>query len=160
MNCFGDLLNELFKLFDVIKFRKNLLFIIEDEKGRKFGGYVNAEITKSHEWIYDEHAFVFTLVNNDKIEPEMFPCKDPSHAFMSSDRNTQNFLLLMGGQDNPFAGEDITLRKSDNVEASYCHQGCYEYTKSKDSLIGERTFYMKRLVVVQMVDDEKLSGCN
>ena len=70
MNC----TKESSQLFDIIKFRKNLLFIIEDEKGKKFGGYVNAEITKSHEWIDDENAFVFTLVNNAYIEPEMFPC--------------------------------------------------------------------------------------
>ena len=131
--------------------KSQLLFLIEDTNGRKFGGFVKAKISSLNSWIYDNEAFVFTLVNNSSIRPEKFICKNASHAFMSSLRNTPNFLFLMGGKDSPFTGDDITLRKSDDGATSYCNQRSYSYTKPRDSLIGTRDFYMKRLLVIQMV---------
>ncbi|EMD48712.1 hypothetical protein KM1_075740, partial [Entamoeba histolytica HM-3:IMSS] len=44
------------------------VIIIEDEEGKKFGGYVNEKIYKIDEWIYDSQSFVFSLESKGRNE--------------------------------------------------------------------------------------------
>lgn len=131
--------------------KSQLVFLIEDTNGRKFGGYVNTKIHSVLQWIYDEKAFVFTFVNNSKIKPGKYPCSKPSNAFNLSHRGTIPFLFLFGG--NGPTGHDITVRKPNYTEhRSYCHQECcYNYHGKECALIGEKLFDLKRLLVIQMI---------
>ena len=54
-----------------IKNRSQLLFVIEEEKGNKFGGYINAKIDKVESWITDSKAFFFSLQSNGRLNGMM-----------------------------------------------------------------------------------------
>ena len=59
-----------------------MLFVVEDKKNNKFGGYVNAKIDKYNESIYDEHAFLFSLKRNGKNDSmKKFNVKNPEKSF-------------------------------------------------------------------------------
>ena len=57
----------------------------------------------------------------------MFTVAKPQNAFNLDGKDGQHFLFLFGGEGPN--GHDITLRKQNNVNGSYCSRigGCYNY---------------------------------
>ncbi|BFU21460.1 hypothetical protein EHI2019_001117200 [Entamoeba histolytica] len=78
------------------------VIIIEDEEGKKFGGYVNEKIYKIDEWIYDSQSF-------------------QQYAFYLFNKSS-DCLLEFG-----YFGNDIIVYKENIKEQSSCRQSSFEY---------------------------------
>ena len=66
--------------------KKQLIFIVEDTEGNKFGGYINEKIDKIREEpgdeIIDSKSFVFSLESNGRLNcMKKFNIKQPQYAF-------------------------------------------------------------------------------
>ena len=66
--------------------KKNLLFLVKDTKGNKFGGYMSSTLVKSN--IKDENSFIFSVQNKKK-----FKVLNPSKAIHVSN----DYLICFGG---------------------------------------------------------------
>ena len=81
--------------------KKQLVFLIEDEDGEKFGYYLNTEIIEEYgEWIEtDDKSFHFNLQSNGRLpKPMKFEIKDSKHGryclYGKSNDNLINSLLF------------------------------------------------------------------
>ena len=69
--------------------KKNLLFLVKDTKGNKFGGYMSSTLVKSNNLnIKDENSFIFSVQNKKK-----FKVLNPSKAIQVS----SGYLICFGG---------------------------------------------------------------
>ncbi|BFU26540.1 predicted protein [Entamoeba histolytica] len=126
--------------------KENLIIIIEDEEGNKFGGYVNSKIDKIDEWLYDSHSFVFSLESKGRMKGmKKFDIKLPEYAF-----------CLYNQSDNclfQFGFNDICVYKENNKTYSYCVEFSYEYEGISNALCGKQYpsyFTPKRIIVIEM----------
>ena len=140
--------------------KSNLIFLIEDFEGQKFGGYINAKIDKAlnkgNGWengsaIEDPNAFVFSLNSNGRLNGMMkFGIKDKTKAFLLNDSN-ETWLFLIGRDK----GNDICIEKQPNKSKSYCANRNFNYENNENALIGKvypnNYFTPKRFVVIQMI---------
>ena len=126
----------------------NILFLIEDTNGNKFGGYLNETITKyGNTWnenIPDSNAFVFSLKSKGRINGMMkFENKNTNYSFLLF--NNDSYLMEFG------TGHDIFLCNKRNKEQSHCKQSSiYEYHGIIQTLSDNDNFTPKRFVVIQM----------
>ena len=68
---------------------KNLLFLVKDTKGNKFGGYMSSTLVKSDDlFIKDENSFIFSVQNKKK-----FKVLNPSKAIYVR----SEYLITFGG---------------------------------------------------------------
>ena len=69
--------------------KKNLLFLVKDTKGNKFGGYMSSTLVKNDNLnIKDENSFIFSVQNKKK-----FKVLNPSKAIHVSN----DYLICFGG---------------------------------------------------------------
>ncbi|BFU26668.1 trichohyalin, putative [Entamoeba histolytica] len=126
--------------------KEDIIIIIEDTNGNKFGGYVNEKIDKVESWIYDSNAFVFSLESNGRMEGmKKFDIEDTKRAFWL-DNQLDNCLFVFGL-------DDICIYKENKKTKSYCKQNSYEYYGIENALCGKQhpeRFTPKRIIVVQM----------
>jgi len=126
-----------------------LLFLIEDTKNNKFGGYVEAKIDQTDGWIEDVHAFLFSLKSNGRLDGmSKFEIAHPQTAFKLFDKSN-TFLCDFGD------GSDIRIFKEKNK--SLCNQSkrqSYNYHGIESALLPNSNsvskFVPKRIVVIQM----------
>ena len=83
---------------DRIIFKSNLIFVIEDTNGNKFGGYMFSSINLYNSWIKDPNSFVFSLKSNGKFnEMKKFNIKSNSqNAFCLDRKDLNQFLFVFG----------------------------------------------------------------
>ena len=132
--------------------KSNLIFIVEDTNGNKFGWYLNSAIRRTTNYIYDPNAFVFSLQSNGRLNGmKKFPIKVPSQAcWLYSEDETWLISVGDGGGGN---NDDINIMKSDYMNEKPgcgCSQNSYEYGRERNVLCGRKNFTLKRLVVIQM----------
>ena len=71
--------------------KKNLLFLVKDTKGNKFGGYMSSTLVKNDDLnIKDENSFIFSVQNKKK-----FKVLNPSKAI----HVRSNYLIRFGGDN-------------------------------------------------------------
>ena len=143
---------------DKIKGKKQLVFLIEDKHGEKFGYYLNTEVNNQYnEWIQtDDKSFEFNIQSNGRLDQMMkFPIKDTQSGYKLYDK--ENALLIQLG--------DIWLCKQNNNKLSSCceqNEDKFDYQGIESVLCGKLVkrnennklsgdeFYIVRLKVFQM----------
>ena len=124
--------------------KSNLMFVIEDDKNNKFGGYITSQI-KCQTWITDSNAFVFSLKSNGRLNGMMkFNITEPQYAFYLYQKSYFYDLFLIGG------GNDIGIYKKNNFNGGWGDQRSFNYEGHQDVLKGSGFFTIKRFVVIQM----------
>ena len=139
--------------------KEKLVFLITDNIGNKFGGFVNEKIVKENQWISDPNAFLFSLKknrnnnrnndennnnnnqeqnenNNEENEMKKFDVNDPQKVFyLWKKESTQMFGFG--------SGIDIGIYKKSNKESSWCNQS------------SERTFNYQQMhnIFIENNDD-------
>ena len=129
----------------------NLIFVIEDTEGNKFGGYIDATIDKTgngsvHNFITDSKSFVFSLESNGRLnDMKKFDIIKPENAFYLFDESN---LDLFGIGDG-----DIVIFKKGSGEEHFCEQSSFNYEGNQNILCGKawpETFELKQFIVIQM----------
>ena len=136
--------------------KENIILVIEDTNGNKFGHYLSQEIKRAWDFVYDEKAFVFSLKSNGRLDGMMkFPIRNKSQAFEVYDETTDWLLTI--GQGGPGLNDDINLMKSDCLHSNPrcgCKQSSYDYNGIQNALCGSMNFMPKKFVVIQMIKEE------
>ena len=133
--------------------KKQLIFLIEEEDGEKFGYYLNTEVIGDYdywqEWMETDYkSFHFNLQSNGRLpQPMKFEIKDLKfggyHLYEKSDWD----LIQLG---------DIWLKKENYKNYSCCYQNewRFDYHGIEKALCGKTNcwnpFTPKRILVIQM----------
>ena len=147
---------------DRIRGRKQLLFVIEDESGEKFGHYLNTSITNNHSSdAYsptDSKTFQFNLESNGRLNRMMkFPITETSSGHHLFAKNEQQLIVL----------GNLMLYKQNRKGRSHCIKifDHFDYYGIPNALCGKslydekgqlkgKTFIPKRIQVIQMKEFE------
>ena len=137
--------------------KSQLVFLVEDNDGNKFGGYLSAYIDKkqtgSWSWganIRDPNAFVFSLRSNGRITQGngmmKFEIKNTNYGYYGYD-NSSGCLICLGGS------WDIGLYKENMKSSSWTNQNdsYFDYHGIENVLTGKYHFTPKRIIVIQMI---------
>ena len=139
--------NDTKKFHEYVFGKKDLLFIIEDENGNKFGGYLFATISTKwwSNYIEDKNAFLFSLRSNGRLTDII--------KFKIHQNSTKAFTINSSGNKILFAfgeGYDICVYSKDSQLPNQCAQKSFDYLGYSHALCGGELFDMKRFVVIQM----------
>ena len=135
--------------------KKQIVFICEDKKGNKFGGFINATIDKiaSHEkWEYvkDPQSFLFSLRSNERLNGMM--------KFESIEEG--GAMIQLFKHDDPdahwiidFGFGDLKIWDYSERDKSCCNrnQAQYDFHGIKYPFTGSQGFILKRFIVIQML---------
>ena len=137
--------NENTSVFDDRLMNKsNLIFIVEDTNGNKFGGYITSKIEKYDSYINDEKAFVFSLKSNNRLKRmKKFHIAEPKYAFLLFQKSNQYDLFRIGRND-------IGVYKMNRFNGGTVIHHTFDYKGYKDILRIDGDFTMKRFIVIQM----------
>ncbi|KAL7720518.1 TLDc domain-containing protein [Entamoeba marina] len=142
-------------LHDRVMNRRNLYFIISDNKGNIYGGYVGNKIHKSGSYsshhdksfIRDKNAFVFSLIRNGEDKnTQYFMRQNEDRAFiLNNDSDSRLFTFGIDVHVYP-----IGIEKSRN----FCNNNCYFNFNTEDKaltdLLSPKYFEVHRIIVIQM----------
>ena len=134
---------------DRIVGKKQLIFLIEENEGEKFGYYCNTEIVhQSNEWIpTDSQSFHFNLFSNERLpKPMKFEVINPNCCGYCLSDQSFVYLIEIG---------DIHLYKVNQKDECYCeqHDDRFDYHGFEDALCGNspgKPFDLKKMVIIQM----------
>ena len=132
--------------------KKQIVFLIEDEDGEKFGYYLNTEVIEKYgDWIEtDNKSFEFNLESNGRLkQPMKFEIKDLKYGGYELYIKSIGYLIVLG---------DIYLMKENKKNESYCYQfeDWFDYHGIENALCGKKPypngedFTPKRILVIQM----------
>ena len=131
---------------ETIMNRNDLIFIVEDYDGNKFGEYLHSKITAWDTTIADSNAFMFSLKSNGRLNGMMkFEIINTSCAF-----------VLYNDCDVFYMGSRyVRIYKQNDRSKSYAdNQGCFNFHGLTNSLVGKtgssNPFTPKRITVIQM----------
>ena len=127
--------------------RNDLLFIIEDDDGNKFGEYLHAKVTGWRSWVDDDKTFLFSLKSNGRLDGMIkFEIKDNQHTFYLWDDYD---LFYIGNTD-------IRIYKSSRKSSSNSQStSTFDYHGLSNPLRGTSSeFTPKRIVVIQLTDNK------
>ncbi|KAL7717070.1 TLDc domain-containing protein [Entamoeba marina] len=133
-------------LHNTVMGKSNLYFIIFDDKQNVFGGYVSKKINRSgFAPIYDNNAFLFSLIRNGKTVNEKYVIKQncSNYAFM--------LCNLPDGRLYTFGKHDASIKRIGDNQ-SYCRFDEYDYYYKKPffDIIQTDQFGAKRIIIIQM----------
>ena len=141
-------------VFDKKIFGKtDLIFVVEDINGNKFGAYIHSRINQYDTWIYDKNSFLFTLQSNQQMKNGMIKfeiqkqhMKHACYLYQQSDAA----LIAFG------TGHTIHLNKEERKEKCLCYQNnvSYNYHLVSNAFIpnclnNREKFTPKRIIVVE-----------
>ena len=134
--------------------KKQLIFLIEDEEGEKFGYYLHTQVVEKYDKRIktDNKTFHFNLESKDNRlqQPMKFEIKYLKYKFRLFKKTYWNDNLISLG--------DIELMKENYKNGSYCSQyeDIFDYHGIENALCGKTIkfgkyyFTPKRIVVIQM----------
>ena len=136
-------------LNDRIIGKKQLVFLIEDDDGEKFGYYLNTEVIENYdedEWTEtDNRTFHFNLESKDNrlSKPMKFEITDPQKGGCYLSEKSHECLIVLG---------DITLHKENKKNESCCDQDedNFDYHGIEKALCGKEYFIPQKILVIQM----------
>ena len=148
---------------DIIKGRKHLVFLIEDERNETFGYYLNTMIKNEYNdecfTSTDSKSFEFNVESNGRMDKMMkFPIKDTSCGYCLYDKS-EEMLISLGNitlwKENKKGLSDC-LRNEENfdyqgIENAVCGRSTYE----EDGIWKGKDFTPMRIRVIQMKMTEK-----
>ena len=136
---------------DKVDGKSNLIFVIEDTNGNKFGGYTTSTVKPIDSYISDSNAFIFSLKSNGRISGmKKFDIKSNGiSTAIACDRKTNNYYLFAFGSRT-----DIEIKRK-GVNGSFCCQSYFNYEGVSCSLCSssnsdQQYFTPKRITVIQM----------
>ena len=130
--------------------KRQIVFLIEEEKGEKFGYYLNTTVKESMSVVEtDTSSFEFNLHSNGRLqEPMKFEIKDVKKGGYLVWKKSSDILIQMG---------NIVLNKENKKTESYCiHNGRFNYHGISKALCGKAgyaskdAFVPKHFSVIQM----------
>ena len=126
-------------------FQKNCLTIMKSENGNVFGGYIDGAWNKKNEFMEDENAYLFSLINKDD-KPFKIKCSVPEDAAFGL-RDSE--IQVYGSYPEEGGGSDLWLSADSNVNKdsgsnlgnSYIHPDYpLESSQAKEFLAGSYRF--------------------
>ena len=115
--------------------KKNLLFLVKDTKGNKFGGYMSSTLVKSDDLIIkDENSFIFSVQNKKK-----FKVLNPSKAIHVSN----DYLICFGGNKG---ANDLYIG---NENGGMCKKDTYG-DKSYETTNGNSSFTIDEFKIFEL----------
>ena len=130
---------------EIMKGKKDVIVLIEDERKNLFGGYIGNEIVVQQD-SNDNSCYVFSLRKNGEFNPNKYQKNDVGYSYWIPSDSTS--ILISFGTTGLLC-KDITLYKKD-YSSGYCSQHCYNYNNEQFALTGKYWFNIKRIVVYQM----------
>ena len=135
--------------------KKQLIFLIVDEDGEKFGYYLNTQIEEEYYLPKetDNKSFQFNIQSNGRLEKSI-KCKIKDTEYGSYNLSERNKLCLI-------RIGNIYLYKQEKKEYSYCwyKDKAFNYHKKKTALCGKKentlgcvVFIPKRILIIQMIN--------
>ena len=133
--------------------KNQLVFLIEDTDGEKFGYYLDTEVIEKYHKQYDSpistnrYSFHFNLNSNGRLGNAMkFEIKDIRYGGYRLFLNYQKELISLG---------NISLYKENMIKYSYClHFDSYFYYYGIENALSRKsypyTFDTKRILVIEM----------
>ena len=127
--------------------RKQLVFLIEDENGEKFGYYLNTKMIRNYmkNKPADWKSFQFNIESNGRLATmEKYEIKDIYSGGYKMNRETEEMLITLG---------DIVLMKKERKNKSLCYNDkkkSFDFDDEKYVMTGRKHFCVERLVVIQM----------
>ena len=139
---------------DLIIGKRQLVFLIEDTTGEKFGYYLNTEIIEKYDYVRvgtDNSSFQFNLESNGRLPGSMrFEIRDIRCGYCLCAKSSDKLINL----------GDISLCKENKKNKSYCAQSLsfFNYHGIENALCGKISSYKrddqhftpKRIIVIQM----------
>ena len=141
--------------------RKDLVFLIEDTDGERFGYYLNVEIEKQFKsFRSNEKTFEFNLESHGRLKtPMKFEIRDPKYGYQLFNKNNDYFLITLG---------DIEIHKEACKHMSRCYQedAKFNYKNCENALCGKsiykdekkrpcgKCFTPERIVIIQLKVEE------
>ncbi|BFU25299.1 TLD, putative [Entamoeba histolytica] len=126
--------------------KEDIIIIIEDEEGNRFGGYINSKIDEVGYYIYDSQSFLFSLESNGRMKGmKRFDIEQPLYAFYLINQ-TDDCLFSFG------YGDIVVYKENDKIKSS-CKQNSFEYEGISNALCGKQhpdRFTPKRIIVIEM----------
>ena len=131
--------------------KKQIVFLIEDEDGEKFGYYLHTTVKEimweEKAFEADSESFEFNIQSKDNRLPnpmkfEIKDVKEGGYKLWLND-NDPGFLIFIG---------DIVLMLKNYKNCCLCSQKNenFDYHGIENALCGKTGFELKRLVVIQM----------
>ena len=137
--------------------KRQLMFVVEDSKGEKFGYYSNMfMLDYSNEIIYptDEKSFHFNIESNGRLSRMMkFPVKNKLHGYCLFDDDEEVLIVL---------GDMCLFKQNFCFNSCFLNHNTYEYYGIPNALCGKTkgfdysielkrtTFIPTRIFVIQM----------
>ena len=131
--------------------KNNLIFVIEDQRNNKFGGFVSSQINSTGNFIEDSQSFLYSLKSNGRCNQMMkFEIKpqETKYSFKVFDKDSTP--LFQFGASN---GSELEMRKENSKNDSACwhYDERYDYHGTSKILCGGGFFVPKRFIVIQMI---------
>ena len=131
--------------------KKQLIFLIEDEDGEKFGYYLNTKMIERYYWNEtDNKSFEFNLQSNGRLQnPMKFEIKHLEWGgYMLFEKTSVGFISL----------GDIYLKKENKKnkshywhrEENFNYHGIENALCRKTGLLSDDEFMPKRILIIQM----------
>ena len=137
--------------------RSNMLFIVEDSAGEKFGGYINKKVDHYSTYsdgfeknrsssLNDPKSFLFNIKSNGRLSKMMkFDIIKSSDALRVYDKNEKE------GDIFEFGWGDFRVLKKHKASSCYCAKGTtYNYQGISSAMCGKRNFTAKRVIAIQL----------
>ena len=132
------------EFYERIKNHSNVVFIVENREGKKYGNYLSSKIDKEDKYISDSNAFVFTFQNEVCSTYEILKEKEHwNYAMIIYPANNDRFMYNVGKIQaaliKPWA--DITVGKQNAFpRVTCCVQRSYDYKGKNHALAGTNAF--------------------
>ena len=146
--------------FDNVLFnRGNIVIIIEDSEGNRFGGFLKSTIETLVEYneeysswegeTEDENVFLFSFYSNDRsFHPKKYPIhqEESSCAFQLFDSHNERLFS--------FGFETVMVMKKDSKRTSWIKNIDFNFDEEASHIFGKlqdkNSFTVNRFIVVQM----------
>ncbi|BFU26198.1 trichohyalin, putative [Entamoeba histolytica] len=129
--------------------KENIIIIIEDSDGNKFGGYVNSKIDEVGHYIKDSHSFLFSLESKGRMKRmKKFDIIEQEYAFWLDNQSSDGLFSFGCGLIGNRC--DIYVYKDNDKTLSFCKQNSFKYEGISKALCGKELFTTKRIIVIEM----------
>ena len=143
MKSMTSLMQKQSEFDSIILNKSKIVFLIETTDSKRFGAFIQSQISTLDEFIPDQSAFIFNISRN-KIEK--YPIKDNQNA-IKIHKSSSSLLFQIGDGD-------IVIRKKPQQDKSSCVKTSYKYESGVLFYQEKHIFEPKRIIILQMYEDK------